>query len=158
MFATMPVGALLAGVLATALGIRNALWILTALIAASGIKFLLTPMRRLHNLPGAHCRSLVYCIENTGFCQQIHRSLFVPIRREIAWLPRFYWSLAGSVGQLTATTAYTKDLTVPQPAAPWRRQRTQAMTTAARVQMARTAMPTASMPVPSSTARPVAAS
>ena len=51
MFAMMPVGALLAGVLATALGIRAALWILTALIAASGLTFLLTPMRQLRDLP-----------------------------------------------------------------------------------------------------------
>jgi cation transporter-like permease len=50
-FAMMPVGALLAGVLATALGVRAALWILTALIAASGLTFLLTPMRHLHDLP-----------------------------------------------------------------------------------------------------------
>jgi predicted MFS family arabinose efflux permease len=50
-FAMMPVGALLAGVLATALGVRAALWILTALIAASGLAFLLTPMRHLRDLP-----------------------------------------------------------------------------------------------------------
>ena len=50
-FAMMPVGALLAGVLATALGVRTALWILTALIAASGLTFLLTPMRHLRDLP-----------------------------------------------------------------------------------------------------------
>jgi predicted MFS family arabinose efflux permease len=51
MFAMMPVGALLAGVLATALGVRAALWILTALIAASGLTLLLTPMRHLRDLP-----------------------------------------------------------------------------------------------------------
>jgi len=50
-FAMMPVGALLAGVLATALGVRAALWILTALYAASGLTFLLTPMRHLRDLP-----------------------------------------------------------------------------------------------------------
>ena len=50
-FAMMPAGALLAGVLATALGVRAALWILTALIAVSGLTFLLTPMRRLRDLP-----------------------------------------------------------------------------------------------------------
>jgi predicted MFS family arabinose efflux permease len=50
-FAMMPVGALLAGVLATELGVRAALWILTALIAASGLTFLLTPMRHLRDLP-----------------------------------------------------------------------------------------------------------
>jgi MFS family permease len=50
-FAMMPVGALLAGALATALGVRAALWILTALIAVSGLTFLLTPMRHLRDLP-----------------------------------------------------------------------------------------------------------
>jgi MFS family permease len=50
-FAMMPVGALLAGVLATVLGVRCALWILTALIAASGLFYLLTPMRQLRDLP-----------------------------------------------------------------------------------------------------------
>jgi predicted MFS family arabinose efflux permease len=50
-FAMMPVGALLAGGLATALGVRAALWILTALVAASGLTFLLTPMRHLRDLP-----------------------------------------------------------------------------------------------------------
>jgi predicted MFS family arabinose efflux permease len=50
-FAMMPVGALLAGTLATALGVRGALWILTALIAASGLLYLLTPMRHLRDLP-----------------------------------------------------------------------------------------------------------
>jgi predicted MFS family arabinose efflux permease len=50
-FAMMPVGALLAGALATALGVRAALWILTALTAASGLTFLLTPMRHLRDLP-----------------------------------------------------------------------------------------------------------
>lgn len=50
-YAMMPAGALLAGVLATMLGVRTALWILTALTAASGPTFLLTPMRRLRDLP-----------------------------------------------------------------------------------------------------------
>jgi predicted MFS family arabinose efflux permease len=50
-FAMMPIGALLAGGLATALGVRAALWILTALIAVSGLAFLLTPMRHLRDLP-----------------------------------------------------------------------------------------------------------
>jgi DNA-binding IclR family transcriptional regulator len=47
----MPVGALLAGALATALGVRAALGILTAVIATSGLTFLLTPMRHLRDLP-----------------------------------------------------------------------------------------------------------
>jgi predicted MFS family arabinose efflux permease len=50
-FAMMPVGALLAGALATTLGVRVALWALTALIAASGFTFLMTPMRHLRDLP-----------------------------------------------------------------------------------------------------------
>jgi MFS family permease len=50
-FAMMPVGALLAGALATVLGVRGALWILTTLIAASGLLYLLTPMRHLRDLP-----------------------------------------------------------------------------------------------------------
>jgi Na+/melibiose symporter-like transporter len=48
--AMLPVGALLAGALATVLGVRGALWILTALIAA-GLLYLLTPMRHLRDLP-----------------------------------------------------------------------------------------------------------
>jgi predicted MFS family arabinose efflux permease len=51
MFAMMPVGALLAGALATALGVRAALWILTALIAGAGLTFPLTPLRGLRDLP-----------------------------------------------------------------------------------------------------------
>jgi MFS family permease len=50
-FAMMPVGALLAGALATVLGVRGTLWILTALIAASGLIYVLTPMRHLRDLP-----------------------------------------------------------------------------------------------------------
>jgi predicted MFS family arabinose efflux permease len=50
-FAMMPIGALLAGALATELGVRAALWILTAVIAASGLTLLLTPMRHLRDLP-----------------------------------------------------------------------------------------------------------
>ena len=49
--AMMPAGALLAGALGTALGVRGALWILTALIAASGLVYLATPIRQLHDLP-----------------------------------------------------------------------------------------------------------
>ena len=52
-FAMMPVGAVLAGVLATTLGVRGALWVLTALVAASGLMFLVTPIRHLRDLPSA---------------------------------------------------------------------------------------------------------
>ena len=50
-YAMMPAGALLAGLLATTVGIRTALWILTALISASGLLYLPTPLRRLRDLP-----------------------------------------------------------------------------------------------------------
>ena len=50
-FAMMPAGALLAGGLATAVGVRTTLWALTALIAAAGFTFTLTPMRHLRDLP-----------------------------------------------------------------------------------------------------------
>jgi hypothetical protein len=47
----MPAGALLAGLLATTFGTRTALWVLTALISASGLLYLPTPIRRLRDLP-----------------------------------------------------------------------------------------------------------
>ncbi len=50
-YSTLPAGAILAGTLATAIGIRPAMWILTAGIALSGFVFLTTPMRRLRELP-----------------------------------------------------------------------------------------------------------
>ena len=50
-YAAMPAGALLAGLLATTFGVRTALWILTALISASGLLYLPTPIRQLRDLP-----------------------------------------------------------------------------------------------------------
>jgi len=50
-YAAMPAGALLAGLLATTVGIRTTLWILTALISASGLLYMPTPIRRLRDLP-----------------------------------------------------------------------------------------------------------
>jgi predicted MFS family arabinose efflux permease len=50
-YAMMPAGALLAGTLATALGVRDALWILTGLLSTSGLLYLLTPIRHLRDLP-----------------------------------------------------------------------------------------------------------
>jgi predicted MFS family arabinose efflux permease len=50
-FAMMPAGALIAGGLATALGVRGALWVLSGLIAAAGLMYLTTPLRRLRDLP-----------------------------------------------------------------------------------------------------------
>jgi hypothetical protein len=67
MFAMMPVGALLAGVLATALGVRAALWILTSLIAASGLTLLLTPMRRLRDLPRRPAADSVAAPQSAGY-------------------------------------------------------------------------------------------
>jgi MFS family permease len=64
-FAMMPVGALLAGGLATALGVRAALWILTGLIAASGLTLLLTPMRHLRDLPRRPAGSSVQLSSST---------------------------------------------------------------------------------------------
>jgi MFS family permease len=53
-YATMPAGALLAGILGQALGIRTTLWVLTAGIASSSLFCLVSPMRRLRDLPPAH--------------------------------------------------------------------------------------------------------
>ncbi len=50
-YGAMPAGALLAGLLATTLGIRPTLWILTILISASGLLYLPTPIRGLRDLP-----------------------------------------------------------------------------------------------------------
>jgi hypothetical protein len=51
-FGTIPLGALLAGALATALGIRDALWVILAGYALSG-GFLATPAMLSHrDLPG----------------------------------------------------------------------------------------------------------
>ena len=56
-FAMMPVGALLAGILATGLGVRAALWILTALYAAAGLTLLPTPLRHRRDLPRVASRT-----------------------------------------------------------------------------------------------------
>jgi predicted MFS family arabinose efflux permease len=56
-YSTLPAGAILAGTLATAIGIRSAMWVLTAGIALSGLVFLTTPMRRLRELPTRPVRS-----------------------------------------------------------------------------------------------------
>jgi hypothetical protein len=50
-FAMMPVGALLAGALAITAGIRMTMWILTAGIGASGLLYLMTPLRHLRDFP-----------------------------------------------------------------------------------------------------------
>ena len=49
--AGIPLGAVLAGTLATALGTRPALWVLTSTYAATGLILLLGPLRRRRNLP-----------------------------------------------------------------------------------------------------------
>jgi MFS family permease len=50
-YAMMPAGAVLAGLLGQALGIRPTLWVLTAGTATSGLLYLASPMRRLRDLP-----------------------------------------------------------------------------------------------------------
>jgi predicted MFS family arabinose efflux permease len=56
-YSTLPAGAILAGTLATKIGIRPAMWVLTAGIATSGLVFLTTPMCRLRELPTRPVRS-----------------------------------------------------------------------------------------------------
>jgi predicted MFS family arabinose efflux permease len=51
-YSMMPAGALTAGVLGGVLGVRDALWILCAGIAASGLFTLSPAMRRLRDFPG----------------------------------------------------------------------------------------------------------
>lgn len=51
-YSTMPVGALLAGVLAGALGMRPTLWMICAGLALCGAILLPTPIRRRRDLPG----------------------------------------------------------------------------------------------------------
>lgn len=50
-YATMPIAGLTAGVLGQAVGIRPALWALCAVIAASGLILVASPMRTLRDLP-----------------------------------------------------------------------------------------------------------
>jgi predicted MFS family arabinose efflux permease len=50
-YAMMPIGSVLGGVLATALGVRNALWIITAVISACALLYLVSPIRRLRDMP-----------------------------------------------------------------------------------------------------------
>jgi len=56
-YSTLPAGAILAGTLATAIGIHSAMWVLTVGIAMSGLVFLTTPMCRLRELPTRPVRS-----------------------------------------------------------------------------------------------------
>ena len=56
-YSTLPAGAILAGTLATEIGTRSAMWVLTAGIALSGLVFLTTPMCRLRELPTRPVRS-----------------------------------------------------------------------------------------------------
>src|ERR1022692_1676604 len=52
-FGAIPLGALLAGGLAVALGVRNALWVILALYALSGMLLLTRGIRTRRDLPGA---------------------------------------------------------------------------------------------------------
>ena len=50
-YGAVPLGALLAGALGTALGVRDALWVVQAAFAASGLLLLTRDMRTVRNLP-----------------------------------------------------------------------------------------------------------
>jgi hypothetical protein len=50
-FGAIPLGALLAGALGTALGIRNGLWAVLAIFAASGTFLLIRDIRTVRDLP-----------------------------------------------------------------------------------------------------------
>jgi MFS family permease len=50
-YGTIPVGALLAGVVATKLGIREAMWAMTALLPLTSLFLVASPLRRLRVLP-----------------------------------------------------------------------------------------------------------
>jgi len=52
-FGAIPLGALLAGGLGTALGVRNALWVILAIYALSGVLLLTRGIRTRRDLPGA---------------------------------------------------------------------------------------------------------
>src|SRR6185369_4832269 len=52
-YGTIPVGALLAGVLGTTLGLRPTLWIMTAGVGAAATVLLVGPIRRHRELPAA---------------------------------------------------------------------------------------------------------
>ncbi len=53
-YGMIPLGALLAGTLGTALGVRDALWILQAIFAASSLFLLTSRVRTTRNLPTGH--------------------------------------------------------------------------------------------------------
>lgn len=52
-YGTIPVGALLAGALATSLGIHVTLWIMTSVLALSPLILLAAPLRATRELPSA---------------------------------------------------------------------------------------------------------
>ena len=51
-YGMVPLGALLAGALGTALGVRDALWIVQVIFAASGLLLLTPRIRAARDLPG----------------------------------------------------------------------------------------------------------
>ncbi|MEU7893975.1 hypothetical protein AB0B45_14040 [Nonomuraea sp. NPDC049152] len=50
-YGAIPLGAMLAGTLATALSVRAALWVMLGIFALSGLILLASPLRRLRDLP-----------------------------------------------------------------------------------------------------------
>lgn len=51
---TIPLGSLLGGVLADAVGYRPAMWIMTGVVAPSRLVLAMSPMRRERDFPHAH--------------------------------------------------------------------------------------------------------
>jgi predicted MFS family arabinose efflux permease len=52
-YGTIPLGALIAGTLASALGVRAAMWFMTALLPLTALILIASPLRRLRQLPTA---------------------------------------------------------------------------------------------------------
>lgn len=52
-FGMIPIGALLAGTLAALLGVHQALWVMTGLLPATSLFLVLSPLRRMRDLPTA---------------------------------------------------------------------------------------------------------
>jgi MFS family permease len=50
-YGMMPIGALLGGLLASELGIRDAMWVMTGILPLTSMFIVLSPLRRLRNLP-----------------------------------------------------------------------------------------------------------
>jgi MFS family permease len=68
-YGMMPVGALLGGLLASELGIRGAIWVMTGILPLTSLFIVLSPLRRLRNLPAASA-----VIGRSAACHVGHRA------------------------------------------------------------------------------------